>query len=361
MKRLHVPREETSMNNYQSTMSASRSSSDDKISHHSFYGEFHGHLVSDLQLLYPHLRSNSESLIWTAGDSSLDNKYWFRDSAPAVEGVYADLLRPPHSIKDVTFWMNQVATERNMNMATINTAVEATTLNERSFGLRAQDEFIRDNMQPEDTLVVSIGGNDVALLPMPCTIVSMCGLLTLPTPCIDRAVSCGAVPVDDCCCGCGASLVSCLCSCPPCFGYFRHLFGFRVENYIRKLTRRSKPKQILVCMIYYPDEHNTPSWANTALGALGYNKDPAKLQAMIRKTFVEATSNIKIDGSTVIPVPLFHVLDGKTPSDFVARVEPSAEGGRKMAEYFLDIIETRRGAERGDGVAVGTQYIQERS
>lgn len=42
----------------------------------------------------------------------------------------------------------------------------------------------------------------------------------------------------------------------------------------------------------------------------------------------------------MIPVPLFNVLDGKRSEDYVARVEPSAIGGRKMAEFLLDLIES---------------------
>ena len=51
-------------------------------------------------------------------------------------------------------------------------------------------------------------------------------------------------------------------------------------------------------------------------------------------------STIRINGSEVIPVPLFNVLDGKRSEDYVARVEPSAIGGRKMAEFLLDLIES---------------------
>jgi len=90
--------------------------------------------------------------------------------------------------------------------------------------------------------------------------------------------------------------------------------------------------------MYYPDENNTPSWANTALGSLGYNTNPAKIQLLLRKFFEEATSSIRIPGSQVIPIPLFHPLDGTKSEDYVARVEPSASGGRKMAEYMLDVI-----------------------
>lgn len=130
--------------------------------------------------------------------------------------------------------------------------------------------------------------------------------------------------LDDCCCGCGASSLSCACAFPPCLGYLVHLFGtrlvalicwsrksltldlqltvfvllcsngcnetIRVQKYIEKLTSKTKPKKVLVCMIYYPDEHVAPSWSNSALGALGYNSNPQQLQALIRKMFVEATS-----------------------------------------------------------------------
>ena len=80
-------------------------------------------------------------------------------------------------------------------MAAINTAVEASTLNERTFKLRPQDTFIRENIHPEDVLVVSVGGNDVALCPCPCTIASILCLLVLPTSCVKGGFSFASVPV----------------------------------------------------------------------------------------------------------------------------------------------------------------------
>lgn len=50
-------------------------------------------------------------------------------------------------------------------------------------------------------------------------------------------------------------------------------------------------------------------------------------------------SKIQIPGTQVIPVPLFNALDGTQSRDYVARVEPSSIGGRKMAEFLLDIID----------------------
>jgi hypothetical protein len=169
-------------------------------------------------------------------------------------------------------------------------SVEATTLNSRTYSLRAQDVFLRENISEDDVLIVSIGGNDVALLPAPCTIFSMAGMLCLPMPCIKNGTSCFTIPFNDYCCGCTTSVLSCTGSCPPCLGYFRHLFGVRVQKYIEALTSKTKPKKILVCMIYYLDEDVTSmSWAGGALGAMGYNRNPAKLQTFIKKAFEEAT------------------------------------------------------------------------
>jgi hypothetical protein len=120
-----------------------------------FYSEWHGHRVEHLEVLLPYLREASDSLIWTAGDSSLDNKYWFNDQKPAV-GVYRDVLDPPASKCDVTYWLNYLAqnqASRTVSIAAINTAVEATTLNERSYKLRPQDRFLRNNIRPNDILL----------------------------------------------------------------------------------------------------------------------------------------------------------------------------------------------------------------
>ena len=101
----------------------------DVISSAEFYSEFHGHKLSHLQTLLPHLRNSSSNLIWTAGDSSLDNKYWFSTRAETVNGSgYEHVLRPQQSICDVTYWLNYFAKERfndgklDVNFSAINTA-----------------------------------------------------------------------------------------------------------------------------------------------------------------------------------------------------------------------------------------------
>jgi hypothetical protein len=47
-----------------------------KIDSNDFYSEYFGHKEEHLRQLLPSLRASSDSLIWLAGDSSLDNKYW---------------------------------------------------------------------------------------------------------------------------------------------------------------------------------------------------------------------------------------------------------------------------------------------
>jgi hypothetical protein len=91
-------------------------------------------------------------------------------------------------------------------------------------------------------------------------------------------------------------------------------------------------------MIYFLDEKATGSWADTALGALGYNSNPAQVQTLIRRMFELATRTVSIPGTEVIPFPLFDVLNGKDTTDYRERVEPSPSGGSKMASALLDSI-----------------------
>jgi len=114
-------------------------------------------------------------------------------------------------------------------------------------------------------------------------------------------------------------------------------------------------------MIYYPDEHPTPSWAGPALGALRYNSEPSRIQQLIRKVFEDAVSRIRIPNSQVIPVPLFNALDGRRSQDYVARVEPSAIGGRKMAEFLLDIIAQEHSPTQAPITAPSMSLMGERS
>ena len=92
-------------------------------------------------------------------------------------------------------------------------------------------------------------------------------------------------------------------------------------------------------MLYHLDENSeAPSWANSMLKYLRYNSHPEIMQSLIEQIFETATKKIKIPGCKVIPVPMFKILDGKTTEDYDNRVEPSVQGGKKLGEYFWDII-----------------------
>ena len=58
-------------------------------------------------------------------------------------------------------------------------------------------------------------------------------------------------------------------------------------------------------------------------------------------------------------MPLFDVLDGQRSEDFVARVEPSAIGGRKMAEYIW--VLAKQPTSVGVAGPPATSYMEERN
>jgi hypothetical protein len=146
-------------------------------------------------------------IIWLAGDSSLDNKHWLlSEPRVAAAGALGDILDPPDAaVPDVAHQLATECVRRGLPHGVINAAVEESTLRERQLGLallpqvssgqvrrRAaavgerlrcslrrrvapernprtlcvrQDAFLRDHLRPGDVLVVSVGGNDVALKP----------------------------------------------------------------------------------------------------------------------------------------------------------------------------------------------------
>ena len=95
-------------------------------------------------------------------------------------------------------------------------------------------------------------------------------------------------------------------------GHFKHLWNNQMEEYIKKLCGKKKPKLVIVCMLYFLDEKPGGSWADPPLSLLGYNRDPSKLHAAIQMLYRECTCKISVEGTTVVPMPLFEVLDGKT-------------------------------------------------
>ena len=261
-------------------------------------------------------KAGCKRFIYLAGDSSLDNKFWLGEAdAPAING-YEAVLQPARMRKDVSYWLNQLAAERvgPRQLCTIMSSVEASTLADRSPGLLGQDAFIRDHLNPEDMVIVSVGGNDIALRPTIATVLNLMALLLLsPTWLLEQAPTWA-----------------------PGFGHLARLFSTRLLEMVKELIGRTKPSKVVVCMIYYPQmAPDASSWASSSLALLDYDRHPAKLQLLIRAIFTQAMVNLQLPGTTIVPVPLFEVLNGSDPDDYEHRVEPSVQGGRKMAEAFL--------------------------
>ena len=327
-----------------------------------FYQEYFGHDVHLLEQCHEQLRSGSRACIFLAGDSSLDNKFWFNSATEAING-YERVLRPPRMKQDVCYWINAELVRRGLGTQhfCLNTAVEATSLNSRSCcTLLPQDALIRDKLTAKDTLIVSIGDNDLALNPVLATILNIVPLLCCtPEVCIEK-YACACPPnlhVDLGCCGCG--LPGCMVSAfgwPPGMAYFVDLFKNRIENYINHILNGRKPALVVVCMYYFLDVHGRGSWADGFLSAMCYDCAPTRLQAAIKQIFALATSRIQIDGGRVrvLPFPLFEALDGNDTEDYVQRVEPSARGGAKMACALVDAVFGSFDGAGGGGAAAAS-------
>ncbi len=196
--------------------------------------------------------------------------------------------------------------------------------------LLPQDEFLRDHLQSNDVLIVSVGGNDVALKATASTIASMGALVGLAS---DSAIDAGNAWG---------------------FSHIQNLFGKCVEDYLQNLCSKTRPSLIILCMIYFPHEKTGDSWADTALSLLRYDSNPARLQRVIRKGYDLATKTVSLPGTRIVTCPLFEVLDSSAASaDYVARVEPSVIGGEKMAKAFVDIIATQYKEPAAAGTVAG--------
>jgi hypothetical protein len=318
-----------------------------------YYRNYHGHLINHLETVYSRIKeikagNDSAGIIYLAGDSSLDNKFWLSSVSPAVNG-YESILNPPVCVDDVAHLLNKEIVRRGLmdQYTAINAAVEESTLGQRACrSLTKQDAFIKSHVAPNDSVVISVGGNDIALRPTCCTILNLGALLFCTNASCINNCACGVpLPCDDCCCGCGAAVASNFLAWPCGYGYFLHMFKTKVQNYASHLVSGpSKPRKVIICMIYYLDMATTGSWADAALSCMGYNKNPDHLQSVIKSMYENATKRIRIPGVEVIALPLFIKMDGLSSEDYIQRVEPSEHGGKKLASLILDAVHEGRDA-----------------
>ena len=338
----------------------------EQVDAQSFYGEYHGHPLDALETVHNFLRAQGKRIVYLVGDSSLDNKHWLfaqrlskktSDPAfgPALNG-FEHVLHPPVAVEDVCYFVNKELSEQGLGQyACINAAVEESTVSDREQGLLPHDEvrraeglgcaflltlrmcpqFVRDHLQPDDIVIVSMGGNDIALRPTTATMLAI-GALNFLTP---KAMVLG---------GWG-----------PGFGHLKGIFCDQVEAYLKRLYEKHVPKLTVPCTIYYPAVSGE-SWANPLLDRLGYTAkrlrvfcvivsasnpspcSPEKLQALIDSCFTHMTSKISVEGGAVAPLALSTVLDCNDQHDYDNRVEPSIQGGQKMGAAFVRIIKEKQ-------------------
>lgn len=292
----------------------------DTIDAHAFYNEYHGHTISHLKMAHRVLcEEQGRRCIFLVGDSTLDNKYWLNARRNAVNG-YERLLSPPSSVPDVAFHMNALLHECNDdNAVCLNCSIEESTLGQRRGGtLYDQDRFVRDHVTEDDDIVISCGGNDIALSPSLKTIFNLLRIIYLSST---QAVADGTAWA---------------------LSSFLDLYHRQLQEFVHHLCEKRKPRRVLLCMLYYPQVERTESWANRALDAMKYAPDqnPHKVQHAIDWIFAHAVSQVKVDGVDVIPVHMKHAMDGTDKRDYVARVEPSCRGGEKMARLFMKSLAT---------------------
>jgi hypothetical protein len=267
-----------------------------------FYQEYHGHKVAHLERVFTSLCAQGcQRFVFLCGDSSMDNKHWLLDkdpgepinprkmndskiTAPAVNG-YEDALRScssagaPRMVKDVSYWFNKLAQDLHgsKTLCTFMSAVEESTAMDRRVGLLPQDEFIRDNVTPQDCIVISVGGLDVALEPTVATAVSMVLLNLSPRWLIWIGLA-------------------------PGLRHMVHWFELAMFSYIEKLVEHDMPNKVVVNLIYYPDETqgDATAWSSGALRLLGYNTCPGQLQFILRTLHKTLSSRAKT-GASISP------------------------------------------------------------
>merc|ERR1711920_467878 len=73
-----------------------------------------------------------------------------------------------------------------------------------------------------------------------------------------------------------------------------------------------------------------------------YSCFPRVLQYRMNLAFEYGVRMVNIPNTEVVPIALSEALDGKDTNDYLQRVEPSIQGGRKIASLVLSKLGLRR-------------------
>ncbi len=287
-----------------------------------FYSEYYGHPLDLITTVHKSLREQGKRIVWLLGDSSLDNKYWIGSKIPifyqaplcnGYENIFglSGKKKQPFGVSDICFWINHCLNQKQSPFAAINCAVEASTLYDRCDTLLGHDEFVQTHLQKDDTIIVSIGGNDIILNPSLRIIVC----LFLAIYVIPEYFH-------------STSLFKFIFLSP-----LRTLFHDELKIYIDKICCHQKPCQIILCSYYYPCINGT-GWADKMLKLAGYEKYPKKIQNL----FNIVSNDILPNSSEITRIDLSTILSPEDETDYISRVEPSVTGGKKISQRFCDIM-----------------------
>lgn len=276
-----------------------------------FYTQYYGHPLEYLARLVRYFRSLGRRIVWLVGDSSLDNKHWLFEEdktkttldldhgwcAQAVNG-YENVLRPPRMVRDVCYWMNYSL--RGTDWVCINTAVEESCLVDAP---SAHDGFVLSHLQSGDMVVASIGGNDLILKPSTSVLVTMgVGTYLIPQWCLGTALTWLPNPLYE-------------------------LFATQTQEYLNLFN---KVYRKVICTPYFPCASGG-GWANRVLRHI----DMIKAQTVIRAIHELYHKSLQQQDDGTIAVPLYEALDWHCEGDYKCRVEPSVDGGRKIAQEII--------------------------
>ena len=279
-----------------------------------YYGEWHGHRPEHLRHVHDTVRGEQQQrVLWLLGDSSLDNKAWIHKAIAEAPLGYKHVLKPARSVQDVCYWLNRREEKHRAGVVCINAAVEASTLRSRRSWLPGrstlwpQEKVFAEHLAEGDLVAISCGCNDIAMAPTPLTALNLL-LIARETP--ERIRNGKAWGLR----------------------HFESLFFDGLQRYIEDVLREAKarPRRVAICSIYFPAIDGS-GWADRALGALKYSEHPEKVHLLLRTLHERAIKRVRVPGVETVHVPFYEALDFRDPTDYVARVEPSEKGGKKMA------------------------------
>ena len=93
-----------------------------------YYSNYYGHTIEDLTKVHKYFRLQQKNIIFLAGDSSLDNKYWLKNQYIDALNGYDKILTPKLMKQDICYHMNKKLAQNKQNYACINTAREESTI-----------------------------------------------------------------------------------------------------------------------------------------------------------------------------------------------------------------------------------------